>query len=219
MITIGIISMLFVMLAVAAGPMRIKAKTKKTEGIIGQISLGLETYHSKAGMYPPDGLDDGTTVETEEGTRLESGAALTYAVTRPFRARKKQPDGSFRDLGEQEAVCEFKGDNFSEPYLGDPDAIELLDGFGEPFHYDRLQGTGRETYSRQDSGDVHLGWEERDLVHHGDPREEEELAVSRAGPQNVGQFDLWSHGKNGHTEDEVPEDVICNWKLPSAASE
>ena len=212
MITITIIFLLFSMLAIAAGPMRRKARTKKTDGVIYRISLSVAQYHATTGYFPPDGLD-GETVETAEGTIRKSGAALTWALTQPVRAMKKQPDGSYKAMGEQEPMGDFK--EFTTPYLDDPEAIELIDGFGEPFHYDRLTG-GRSSYSVQDDGDVHVNWDAMaSPVHHDDPREATGEAVENPGPQNVDEYDLWSHGMNSHTDDELPQDVLANWSVPT----
>jgi len=215
LITISIIFLLFSMLAVAAGPMRTRAKTKNTEGMIERVSLGLQTYHSKLAGYPSDGFDG--RVETDEGNRLESGAAMTFALTQEIPVNKKMPDGSYRFLGTEEPVSEFKESELTSPYDDDPQARELLDGFYEPFHYDRVGGSG-EKYNRQDSGDVHLEWDDDEKIHHDDPREETGVAVSSPGAQNIGEFDVWSHGPNGHQDEEVPEEVIANWTIPASGS-
>lgn len=216
LVTISIIFFLFSILIVAAGPARERSKRKKSESLIAQVELVLGQYHSKMGHYPSDGIDE--TVETEDGTRLKSGAALTFAVRQPLRLFKKQPDGSMRAMGEEPPVgIDFKEGDLTAPYLDDPDARELLDGFGEPFHYDRVAG-GERAFSVQDDGDVHLGWEERGLIHGLDPREAAGVAVDNAGAQNIGEFDMWSHGVNGHTDDEEPGDVIGNWRVPGGAA-
>ena len=162
LITISIIFLLFSMLAVSAGPMRTRAKTKNTEGMIERVSLGLKTYHSKTGGYPSDGLD--SRVETDEGNRLESGAARTFALTQEIPIRKRMPDGSMRALGTEKPVSEFKESELTSPYDGDPQAMELLDGFYEPFHYDQI-GRNGEQYSRQDSGGVDLEWDDDEKIH------------------------------------------------------
>ena len=215
LVTISIIFFLFSMLAIAAGPMRERAKRKKTEGMIEQISLALGEYHSKTGRYPSDGIDE--SVETDEGTRLKSGAALTFALRQPLKIRKKQPDGSMKVVGEEPPVgIDFKESDLSPPYLDDPEARELWDGFGEPFHYDRVSG-GRKSYSEQDEGDVHLDWDES-RVHGLDPREAVGEGVDTSGPQNIGQYDVWSHGADGHTADEEAGDVVANWRVPSGGT-
>ncbi len=216
MITVSILFLLFGMLLVAAGPMRKKAKIRKTEGLIERMSLALGQYHASSGSYPPDGLD-GQTVETDEGTILQSGAALTYALTQPVRAMKKQPDGSFKAMGEMEPVGDFK--EFTEPYLDDPQAVELIDGFGYPFHYDRLTG-GESSFSAQDDGSVHLGWDDMNgVVHHDDPREATGVGVESPGPQNFNEYDIWSHGDDAHSEDEQPEHVVSNWPVPGTRAD
>jgi type II secretory pathway pseudopilin PulG len=218
LITISIILFLFAMLVVAGGPLKQRSMRSKTEGQIQTIGILLENYKAKAGGYPKDGIDEGDKVETEDGTRLQSGAALTFALVNPVKVLKRQANGELKVMGEEDAVGEFKDTEFGPAYLGDPQARELLDGFDEPFHYDRLAG-GTATYSRQEDGDVHLGWDEQDLIHGDDPREKAGLAVASAGLQNVGRYDVWSHGPDGHTKDEKPEAVIANWRVPGPEAE
>jgi len=221
MITISIILMLFAMLIVAGGKFQRTAKQRKTEGQIQTLGILLENYKAKAGGYPKDGLDEGDRVETPDGTRLQSGAALTYALLTPVKVVKRQPNGELKAMGEEDPVAggEIKDKDLTAPYLDDPLARELLDGFDEPFHYDRLAG-GPATYSRQDDGEVHLGWDDRqDAVHGPDPREAVGLGVESAGLQNVGRYDLWSHGLGGHSPDERPEKVLANWRVPESSGE
>lgn len=216
LITISIIIFLFALLVVAAGPLKRRSMARKTDGQIQTIGLWLESYKVKAGDYPKDGLDEGGTVETEEGTRLQSGAALTFALLRPVQVVKRQSNGELKKVGEEDPIGEFKENDLGPPYLDDPEAREFLDGFSLPFHYDHLVG-GSSSYSRQDEGDVHLGWEELDLVHGKDPREAVGLGVEFAGQQNVGRFDVWSHGADGHSPDEKPEGVLANWRVPGSS--
>ena len=216
LITITIVFMLIGMLVVQMGKSRVRARTEATSARISRIDLALSEYQATAGEYPADGLD-GRRVETDEGTILESGAALTFALINPVRARKRQPDGNYKVLGEREPIGDFTQGELSKPVDGDPQAVELLDGFEEAFHYDRLSG-GSKSFSQQDDADVHLT---RDRIdeHHLDPREEAGGAVVTAGPQNPGSYDGWSHGVNGHIAEEKPEDVIGNWSKPTGGGE
>jgi type II secretory pathway pseudopilin PulG len=216
MITITIILVLFAMLVVAGGKYRQKSMRSKTEGQIQTLGILLENYKSKAGGYPKDGIDDGSRVETSEGTRLQSGAALTFALRSPVKVMKRQPNGELKPMGEEPAVAgdELKERDLTPPFLDDPFARELLDAYDEPFHYDWVAG-GPTAYSRQDDGDVHLGWDDRaDAVHADDPREAVGRAVASTGLQNVGGYDLWSHGSDGHTPDQRPQNTIANWRVP-----
>ncbi len=214
LIVISIIFLLFGMLIVAAGPLRQKARKKNTEGLVHQVTLFLDLYKGKTGTYPSDGIDE--RVETAEGTPLESGAALTFGLLQPVILRQRQPDGTFKESGQEDPIADFKVDSLSPPILDDPDARELFDGFFQPFHYDRI--TRPDMYSTQDDGDVHLGWE-NGRAHGDDPREAADSGVETPGPQNIGQFDFWSHGPNGHEEDEKPEEAISNWRIPGPGSD
>jgi len=221
MITISIILMLFAMLIVAGGKYRRKSMQSKTEGQIQTLGIFLESYKAKAGGYPKDGLDEGDRVETEDGTRLQSGAALTFALRSKVTLVKRQPNGELKAMGQEDPIAgdELKDRDLTKPYLDDAFARELLDGFDEPFHYDRLAG-GPPTYSRQDDGDVHLGWDDRtDAVHSEDPREAVGRGVESLGLQNVGRYDLWSHGNGGHSPEEKPNSVIANWRIPEFSEE
>ena len=212
LVTISIVLALMGMIVVQMGKSRARAKHEATKSLIQRIELSLTEYQATAGEYPPDGMD-GERVETDEGTILKSGAALTFALVNPVRARKRQPDGTFRVLGEREPLGDFTKGELDGPYDGDPQAVELMDGFFQAFHYDRLTG-GSKAYSQQDDADVHLA-EESITEHALDPREEEGVAVISSGPQNLSTYDLWSHGINGHTSEERPEDVIGNWSKPT----
>ena len=37
------------------------------------------------------------------------------------------------------------------------------------------------------------------------------------GPQNKGEYDVWSHGPNGHSEEENASLVVSNWRVPTTA--
>jgi prepilin-type N-terminal cleavage/methylation domain-containing protein len=222
LITISIITLLFSVLAMSGGGLKQKARIENTKSMISQLELYLDTYKSKSGAYPPDGLD-GKKIYTEEGTQLMSGAALSWALTRPIDQMKRQPDGTMKAIGTTSPVAEFKqGELVDHAALGadlfDPEALEVCDAWGWPIHYDRLGG-GRESYSRQDTSEVHLGWEDIGYEDVDDPRTFEGISVELVGPQNLGEFDIWSHGPSGHIlKDLDPEEhaaqVVANWDLP-----
>jgi hypothetical protein len=97
---------------------------------------------------------------------------------------------------------------------------EVTDAWGVPVHYDRLEGP--DSYSIQDGTEpVHLVPPE---VHPLDPREIAGICVTEAGRgQNIGSYDLWSHGSPGHdlpedrnmTEEEQIAASIVNWERPT----
>lgn len=209
MVVISVIVVLMAMLAMSAGGLQRRANVAATDGLLQRTGLFIDSYHGKTGSYPADGID--RAVITEEGTPVQSGSALAFALTRPILNREKLPTGEYRVVSSEPAVGEFKGDELSEPFAEDPGARELVDTWGIPLHYDNLEG-GRNAYSPQNEGDVHLFWDDLEFdgaVHSLDPRELDGVATS--GPQNIGEYDLFSHGGEGHTEDELPEECIGNW--------
>ncbi len=206
LIVIGIIVVLMGLLVAVGSGLRQRAKEKKTEALLKRIELALANYHSSMGEYPPDGMD--SKVVTANGTRIASAAALTYAIIRPLERRRRLPNGDFRVIGTSEPLLAFSESELTPKLEDDELAREIVDPWGQPLHYDNLEG-GRSYYNVQSDGGVHL--EEPDS-HQLDPREEHGGAVS-PGPQNINRFDLWSHGKHGHTEDEVVSETIGNWRL------
>lgn len=209
MVVISVIVVLMAMLAMTAGGLQTRANVAATDGLLQRIGLFIDQYHGKRGTYPADGIDGA--VITEEGTPVQSGSALAFALTQPILDRERLPTGEFRVVSSEPAVGEFKGDELSEPFADDKNARELLDTWGLPLHYDNLEG-GRSAYSPQNEGEVHLFWDDLEIdgaVHNLDPRELDGVATS--GPQNIEEYDLFSHGPDGHTEEELPEECIGNW--------
>ncbi|MFQ5653602.1 MAG: type II secretion system protein [Planctomycetota bacterium] len=206
LIVIALIVFLVALVVVNAGDLRNRAKRESVKSLIQRLGMQLETYHSKVGPYPSDGFD--TPVETPQGTRLKSGAALTFALLQPIQLTQRLPNGDLRVLGTEEPVAEFADNDLSEAIDDDRDARELLDAWGNPLHYDNLEG-GASAYSVQDDGSAHL---HEPLAHAFDPREQEGEGVELTGPQNPGEYDLWSHGSSGHTDDEKATDTIGNWE-------
>ena len=206
LVVISIIIFLITMLAMTARGLLKRANIAATDSLLQRIGLFIDNYHGKTGSYPADGIDEA--LITDEGTPLQSGSALGYILRQPIRHREKLPTGEFRIVSSEQAVGEFTGDELGEIFEGDGNARELIDSWGIPLHYD----AGISSYSPQNEGDVHLFWDDlldEGAVHNLDPRELD--AVATSGPQNIGQYDVWSHGSDGHNEEELPEDAISNW--------
>ncbi|MAW78180.1 MAG: hypothetical protein CMJ95_12460 [Planctomycetes bacterium] len=201
LVTISLIVFLMSMLAVTFGPMLKRADQANTTALISRVSLLIDGYHSVTGNFPSDGLE-GRDVITSEGTFLTGGAALTFALTQPLILTEKQANGDIRVIGEEPAIGEFRSDELSRPSDGDAEARQILDGWAEPIHYDDVSN-GDKSFNPQDLGETHLDWDDEIQVHSLDPREH---------PQNNNEYDLWSHGSSGHTEEEVIEDLIKNWQ-------
>ena len=227
LITIAIIAFLLGGLMTVGMGLRSRARIEKSQAMVQMLELHLDQYKGKAGGYPEDGLDD-KKVYTEEGTQLMSGAALTYALTQPIVKKRKMPDGTMKAAGTAAAVAQFTADQLVDYsaygfQLDDPEAAEACDAWNGPIHYDRLIG-GRDAFSRQDTSEVHTAWEEIGYGDVDDPRTDpgEGISCRIPGPQNLGEFDLWSHGPFGHDRiddlDKRLSETICNWTAPGLAS-
>lgn len=208
LVTIALIVFLMSMLAVGAGKYLESASVARTEALLARLSLLIDGYHSKVGAFPIDGLD-GDDLITRDGTYLTGGAALTYRMTQPVIYTRTQPNGEIRVIGEEPPLGEFRNDELSPPSDGDTEAIQLLDAWGEPIHYDNVKA-GDRGYSPQSDGESHLDWDDEESVHSEDPRDVGEGTIG-TGPQNTEQVDIWSHGSSGHTSDESYDDLISNW--------
>lgn len=202
-----ILTLLIGLAAVSMGKMRSRSQIAATEGQVHRLGLYLESYQKIAHRFPPDGID--SVVETESGTVLQSGAAMTYALARPTPRYNVTAGGKLERIGVGEPIGEF---STGELYVDDvdEDAVELVDAWHNPFHYDRL-AKGGESYSPQGSGEFHL---EEPAMHEEDPRENP-AAVTATGPQNPKGYDIWSHGPGGHGENSAPEGCVATWSKPT----
>ncbi|HCW43726.1 MAG: type II secretion system protein [Planctomycetia bacterium] len=209
LVTISLIVFLMSMLAVGAGRYLENTSAKATEAQIARIQLYVQEYKSLLGSYPPDGLD-GIDVTTEEGTPLTGGSALSHALLNPMLLTMRLPNGEIRVTGEQPPIGEFRSD---ELYVTEEDseALEIVDSWRNPLHYDNVQ-RGDKSFSPQSFGETHLDWDDDMFTHMEDSREIEEIS-GVVGPQNLGEYDIWSHGSSGHESDEAYSDYISNWEL------
>jgi prepilin-type N-terminal cleavage/methylation domain-containing protein len=182
-----------------------RARANKTQSILGQIELALQSYQSEFGEYPPDGYD--YSVSTPQGYPLRGSATLTYFLA------WKNPDGvnDPRDFflikksyaEDPNYPVEVKVHN-GQPYLEIGTGLftragEIVDGWGNPIHYDNCaydQKTNQPRYSPSPPG-MHRCLDP-------DPRE----VRSPHGPIHPGTYDLWSNGKDGHKKDAKANDDI-----------
>ncbi|MGE4619488.1 MAG: prepilin-type N-terminal cleavage/methylation domain-containing protein [Planctomycetota bacterium] len=208
LVTIALIVFLMSMLAMNSALWIDSATSSRTSALISGLSLFIDEYHSTTGDYPSDGLD-GRDVITSDGTYLTGGAALTYALTQPLLITSKV-NGEIRVIDSQPPVGDFRSSELSSPSDGDADAYQLLDAWGEAIHYDNVSA-GEKYFSAQSLGETHLDWDDDNQIHSEDPRELGE-GTQGIGPQNNNEYDIWSHGSNGHSEDESYEDLITNWQ-------
>ena len=209
LIVMGVILTLMALLFAGGLKWRQKAMEDSTTAFIKDLELRIQEYHSIMGRYPPDGLDS-EVLSFESQEPLQSGAALAHALGTPLLRREVQPSGVIKEVQDTEPLYRFKQDQLfykDEDPDEYPDVFELIDPWGNAFHYDNL-AKGEEWYSEQSDDTVHLQFCE---AHGDDPREIEGEGVDTAGGQNMRKFDIWSHGANGHTEKELITESLCNW--------
>lgn len=203
LIAILIVSMLTTILVVAVRGQRERARIAATQALIEQIRLSLQEYFRVMGHFPPDGID--TPVNNDMRTKIQSGACLYNFLCLPVKKERPRPAGR-TEIVTVGPFLSTKDLHLSEEIeLG---AQEILDVFGNPIHYDNLEGAN--SYSPQ-MGEVHLLVPE---AHGQDPREvaTEDSLFYKTGPQNDGSYDLWSHGESGHTDAPLASDTIGNWQ-------
>jgi prepilin-type N-terminal cleavage/methylation domain-containing protein len=204
---IGIMALLFSAIYFAARGTPDTAKRKGTEGVLNQLAMALQRYHSEFRLYPPDGYD--TTVTAPNGQQLKGSACLTYYLAWMY------PDGAGgyetytmkkKRLTDPENVVEVPV-NGEVPFWEDIKPGEMLNKHGEildkwlnPLRYDNCQSTTKE-------GPVPYTPEPQTMGGSNDPDPRQELNNGR--PFNPGVYDLWSVGSNGGTdESDAKDDVI-----------
>ena len=201
MIVISIMMVLFALVIGLVSIAKSKSSIASTKALVEKLSTATTTFQATVGSFPPDGID--SEVVTAGGTRMQSGAALTLALTTPRPKFKRLADGELQRIGEAEPVLEIRAVDLGQAVGDDPQAREFLDAWREAIHYDNVQGG----YSPQSDGSYHLVASEK---HGGDPRESE--FVMTKGAQNTGRFDIWSHGEGGHSEKELPANALTSWQ-------
>ncbi|MFN0057991.1 MAG: type II secretion system protein [Planctomycetota bacterium] len=199
MVVISIMLVLASLVFVGIRSAYAKARISRSKSLIERLATATTEYQSTVGSYPPDGID--SAVVTPDGTRLMSGAALTFALTSPRPKFRRLATGELQLTGEEEAVLELGKKDYMT-MDGDDLAREVVDAWSQPVHYDNVQGG----YNEQSDESFHL------IVFpgHGKDARESEF-VAQKGPQNIGRFDIWSHGVSGHSIDENPKFAITNW--------
>ncbi len=205
LVVVAILATLFSLVVVTVGPFLERAQVKATVSIIRRLESWAEEYRSLKGSYPKDGLDE--PYESDTGTRLRGVGALHYQLSRSVIA--DDIVGSRVRLRELPPVASIKSAELSDDYDG---VFEIIDGFGEPMHYDNV---ANDRFVPQD-GSVHFppvtDW------HPDDPRAAKNTidgkeVVRRRGIQNRGRFDIWSHGPRGHDEEEPECLPMGTWNL------
>lgn len=206
-----------------------QARSKATEALFERITMGVDKYKDLTGFFPEDGLD--SPLKNKGGDPIMSSQCIYELLGRPLLIEKPAPGGRKIVERHNSPVLDFKtseievarGEDETEKPAGTGRIIprgDIMDGWGTPIHYDRLEG--KESYSVQDTPDIHVN---PPGFHPLDPREFDGIAVEKMGPQNMGSYDLWSHGLVGHSphkeysdeyksEEDMLKTTICNWDKP-----
>ena len=213
LVVITILMFLMGLVFVVAAGARKKANVANTRSLIERLEMMVTNYRADVGSYPPDGMD--SELMTREGTELRSGAALAHALALPLKIRQLRPGGEVRIISKA-AIGDFSAGELW--HMEDDEAAkELIDAWGEPSHYDNVFGL--DAFSEQGSDiHVHLSLEEGEYEHGEDPREDFDV-VRTIGIQNANQVDIWSHGKGGHSEQEMPHETIGNFVVKRPGEE
>ena len=200
-----------------------QAYIRSTEVLLRRLDLAIGRYRDLTGFHPPDGMDG--PFLSAEGEELFYGACLYEVLGRPLIVRKVGPGGRLVVERYPSPIMHGMQERELVRDPARPHVAEFLDSWGIPIHYDRLEG-GPETFSEQSGGEAHVVPSD---YHPPDPRMPsfEGFSVRRAGAQNPGAYDAWSHGSPGHdtpeslglTEEESARRVIGNWERPRGRSE
>lgn len=215
MTVIAILAILMSILIYGIGKYRITAYEKGTEGLLESIRAALESYHADYSEYPPDGFDPANPAIRMSGGQkaaIHGSACLVYylgiaqimetEVGQDVRKSLKPPYLEFK-------TGQLSGgdDRDLDQKLADP-RTEVVDAWGNPIHYDRLDydtQTGRPKIDDQSSPGVHtMQGFVADKMHGPDPRKK----GGKLETKNAGSYDLFSHG----TDPLDPTRVIGNWK-------
>ncbi len=217
-----VISLIMVLVAaLVANTIKVgqRAYVSSTKTLLNRLDLALGSYRDRVGFYPPDGFDGTEPVNARDvpDFPLRASMCLYETLGRPLVIVKPAPGGRRVVERYPTPLIRFRETElYHHPEYNS--IAEILDAWGVPIHYDRLEGPN--SYSIEDAPEIHL---EPPPEHPPDPREVEASAQVVGQGQNPGKYDIWSHGPYGH---EVPPSVyettggptniICNWRLPKS---
>lgn len=216
LVVISLMTFLVTVLVTATLNVGQKAYVASTQVLFERIDLSIDRYRDLCGFCPPDGLDG--PVVSREGKEIKSSACLYEYLGRPLQIAKLGTGGKV--VVERYDSPVMRGLRSSEIEMSPDEGVaiaEIRDAWGSPLHYDRLEGEN--SFSEQSTADIHLSPPE---FHPIDPREQAGVMVVEAGKgQNLGKYDVWSHGRHGHDKPESDVEVstalketLGNWKPP-----
>lgn len=217
MSVIAILALLMSILIYGIGKYRVTAYEKGTKALLENIRSALEAYRAEYGEYPPDGFSvrpgeaPATRMAGGTSVAIRGSACLVYFLGMPTVQEIEVGEDVRKKI--RDPFLELKSDMLSgdgdlDAKLADP-TTEIVDPFGNPIHYDRLDldPTSREPrIDDQTSPATHtMKGLVADVMHGPDPRRKQGGGLET---KNAGTYDLWSHGKDVHD----PTDDITNWK-------
>ncbi len=209
MVVMAIMVTLFALVAFGVTGLRGKAAERATSALIIRLDSFLDDYKQRTGSYPPDGFD--SPVKNDQGTSIKGSACLYYFLSQKpvllieIRAGKKF-------IQELPPITKFKESELSNPDPSFPDAREIIDGWGNPIHYDNTE----DGQFQPQRGDCHFPPID-DEEHPGDPRSGSyavgsKNAVDEPGIQGLG-YDIWSFAEQGHEVKEILHLPIATWNI------
>jgi prepilin-type N-terminal cleavage/methylation domain-containing protein len=213
LVVLAIIVLLFSMVTVSVGTFYASAYERSTRAMVLRLREFLDVYKRLTGAFPPDGLD--SSVTNQDGIELKGSAALHHFLTQPVVVKVVQ--GGVIRYKEYDPVAStpFTTSELSAEDPGSPGVFEILDGWGDPFHYDNTE----DGEFVPQGGDVHTP-PIPDEEHAPDPRDvtysvRGEPAVPLPGEVQSKGYDLWSSA--GQEPDTLDEDLnkipIASWNI------
>lgn len=204
---VAIMTLLFALVIFAAGTIRTKMHIEATKAMIYKLRDRLEEYRTIMGSYPPDGYD--FEVKNKQGTPIRGAACLYYFLTKELEPPSTV--GGRERTEKRDALMSFKETELTKEDPEFPGALEVIDGFGLPFHYDNTENNEFRPDRQGEVAHMQLAPD-----HPPDPRTSEDTQVlSHQGIQRRGAYDLWSHGSTkAHDDAETPMNLtIGTWNV------
>jgi type II secretory pathway pseudopilin PulG len=201
---VGIIGLIVgSIIVVAAGATR-RAMTEGTKGMLQKISIALQEYHNEFREYPPDGYD--FPVTALDGSQIKGSACLTYFLAWKYSDGSDYKSFDLKKVDYTDPNNPRQVDaNGNEPFLQELQKEdlnrfgELIDKWRNPIRYDNCERTkdGTVLYSSN--------VQPIDGAKDPDPRQ----VTNNSKSFNPGEYDLWSCGKDGNTdESNADNDII-----------
>ena len=135
LIVMSIIGILSTLILLAMGTIQKSAKDKATTALVERLNLHISNYYRIKGKLPEDGFDTLVEVEGRPGLRLKGSADLYNQLTNPVDELTYIAGETLKKKTDLE--IKFPSGNLMTDEE-DPDIVYIIDGHGEPLHYDNL---------------------------------------------------------------------------------